>query len=128
MEEIKGTNDVIIPDFDKREESEEMIDKTKLLGYATPDQVEAWKKQYGGLIVEAIVGNKIAYFKKASRMTLRAALSFIEKDKLKYLEVILVNCFVGGDKSVLDDDDEFYGLAEVAAILTEGKQAKIKKY
>lgn len=116
---------VIIPVYDEQPE-EENEDKTNLSGYATPDQVEAWKKQYGE-VFEAVVDNKIAYFKRASRATVRAALSFISKDKLKYIEVVLVNCIIGGDKSVLDNDEEFFGLVELVEEITKGKLVKIKK-
>jgi hypothetical protein len=121
---IPGGEDVIIPDTDTVAET----DISGLSGYLAPDQVAELKKTHGTEIHEVVVGDKVAYFKKASRATLRAALSFIDKDRLKYMEIILVNCFVGGDRTVLENDDDLYGLVDVVPELTKGKLARIKKY
>ncbi|WP_346237765.1 hypothetical protein ABDK00_001645 [Niabella insulamsoli] len=117
---------VIIPEDAKPISSES--DKSKLSGYQSPEQIEELKKKHGGEIHEVEVDGKLAYFKKASRPTLRAALSFLDKDKLKYMEIILINCFVAGDRSVLENDEDMYGIVDVVPALTKGKLAKIKKF
>ena len=129
MSAVNIQEEVIIPDFDAREKKDlPELDRTQLSGYLTPDQLASLKKQYAvDELQEVVIGNKVAYFKKASRATLRAALSFIDKDRLKYMEVILVNCIVGGDKTILDNDDEFLALVSVVPDLTTGKLSEIKK-
>ena len=129
-EPITDNRAVIIPETEELNiEATADVDETKLSGYATPEQIEAWKKEHGVKEIHAaIVDGKIAYFKKASRNVMRAAMSFSSKDKLKYMEVILLNCFVGGDKAVIDRDEEFYGAVDIVPELTKGKLAQLKKY
>ncbi len=102
------------------------MDTKQLSGQATPEQIEAWKKQYG-TVIQVTTDAAIGYFKKASRATLRAALSFLEKDKIKYGEILVENCFIGGDERFKNDDEHFFSLTELLPLLTESKDAEVKK-
>lgn len=98
-----------------------------LSGKVTATQLEQWKALYGK-VWEVVVEDKVAYFKKASRATMRAALSFLEKDRIKYMEIIIENCWIGGDEAMKSEDEYFYGLMGVVPELAEAKNAEIKKH
>lgn len=98
-----------------------------MIGQVSDEQIQQWKKEFGN-VWEVSVENSVCYLKKASRATLRAALTFLEKDKLKYMEVIIANCWLAGDESIKTDDDKFYSLTSVVPDLTQAKEAEIKKH
>lgn len=98
-----------------------------LIGQVSNEQIAEWKKLYGH-IWEVKVGDSVCYLKKASRTTLRAALVFLEKDKIKYMEIIIDNSWLGGDDNIKKDDEMFYGLMGVVPELVSAKEAEIKKH
>lgn len=101
--------------------------KKELTGKVSQEQIDKWKKEVGH-VWEVTVGDSVCYLKKASRATLRAALTFVEKDKIKYMEIIVENCWLGGDENIKKEDDSFYGLMAVVPELVEAKDADIKKH
>ncbi len=103
------------------------MEEAALKGQVSPEQLAEWKAKYGH-VWEVSVDGSIAYFKKPSRAALRAALTFVEKDKVKYMEVIVANCWLGGDENMKEDDDLFFGMVGVVPELTAVKHAEIKKH
>ena len=101
--------------------------KKELKGQVSQDQLDKWKKEVGH-VWEVTIEESVCYLKKASRATLRAALTFLEKDKIKYMEIIVENCWLGGDENIKKEDDYFYGLMGVVPKLVEAKDAVIKKH
>lgn len=99
----------------------------QLSGKATPEQIAEWKAKYGEIFEVIVGGDKVAYFKKADRATVRAALSFFSKDKIRYNEIFVENCWIGGDEAVKTDDDYFYGLTDLIDQLMTIKESEVKK-
>ena len=97
-----------------------------LVGQATPGQIEAWKKQHGDVFA-ATVDDGVCYLKKPSRKALGYATFASKSDPLKFNEVILNECWLGGDESIRIDDSKFLGLSGVLTQLIEVKEAEIKK-
>lgn len=97
-----------------------------LVGQATPEQIEAWKRQYGDIFA-VTVGDGICYLKKPSRKALGYATFASKSDPLKFNEVILNECWIDGDESIRTDDSKFLGLSGVLSELIEVKEAEIKK-
>ena len=97
-----------------------------LVGQATPEQIEAWKKQHG-VIYAATVGDGICYLKKPSRKVLGYASFASKNNPLNFNEVILNDCWLGGDESIRTDDAKFLGVSGVLAELIEVKEAELKK-
>ncbi len=110
-------------------DEKEIKEEPKLLkGQATPEQLAEWKAKFGQ-VWEVEVDGSIAYFKKPSRAALRAALTFVDKDKVKYMEVVVSNCWLGGDENMKEDDDMFFAMAgSVVPELTAVKHAAVKKH
>lgn len=105
-----------------------MANKTiDLKGQVDQEQIDKWKKEFGQ-VWEVIVEDRVCYLKKASRNTLRAALTFLDKDRIKYMEIIIENCWLGGDEAIKKEDEYFYGLMTVVPELAAAKDAEIKKH
>ncbi len=110
-----------------KEEAEQAENAQPLKGAVSAEKLAEWKAKYGH-VWEVEVGGSIAYLKKASRAALRAAMTFVDKDKVKYMEVIIANCWLGGDENMKEDDDLFFGMVDVVPEITGAKHAKIKKH
>lgn len=101
-----------------------MTQKTTLIGQATPEQIEEWKKKYGKLWA-VIVDGHICYLKKPDRKTLGYASVAGKDNPLKFNEVILANCFVGGSEDIKTDDEMFLGASAVIAEIIQVKEAEL---
>lgn len=95
-------------------------------GVATSEQLAEWKAKHGeffGISVE----NKICYLKKPDRKTLSFA-SQVGSDPMKFNEVILKNCWLGGNEEILTDDSLFLAAGAKLDQVIEIKQAELVKY
>ncbi|MBY0486170.1 MAG: hypothetical protein K2P85_03110 [Flavobacteriaceae bacterium] len=93
---------------------------------ATPEQLAAWKTQYGeffGIVIE----DKVCYLKKPDRKALSFA-SQVGSDPMKFNEVILKNCWIGGDEEILTDDSLFLAASSKLDQVIEFKKAELVKY
>jgi len=92
----------------------------------TPEQINEWKAKHGD-VFEIAVEDKRGYIRKPDRKVLGAAMSFAQSNPLKMGEIILTNCWLGGDECIRTDDDYFFGVnAQLEQIITI-KEAEIKK-
>jgi len=69
----------------------------------------------------------IAYFKKPDRKVLIASAAHERVSPLKSKETILVNCFVGGDKRVIEDDDLFLAACIAIDDIVDIRYGELKK-
>jgi len=92
----------------------------------TKAQIEIWKKKHGE-IFELIVGNKTGFLHKPDRNTLRLAFSKAATDPMGMAEVVLANCWLGGDEEIKTDDSYFVGAMSQVQELIEVKEASLKK-
>lgn len=90
----------------------------------TQEEIDGWKKKYGD-IFKIKVADKIAYLKKPSRKAL--GYSFSAKDPIKAKEIILIDCWVGGNVEMLQDDAYFLALAGKVDEMIEVKEAELEK-
>lgn len=97
-----------------------------LVGQATPEQIEAWKREHGD-VYTVVVDGSIGYLKKPSRKALGYASFASKNNPLNFNEVILNDCWLGGDESIKTDDAKFLGASAVLTQLIEVKEAEIKK-
>lgn len=98
----------------------------QLKGQATPEQIEAWKKQYGE-VVEAKAEGHVAYFKKPTRPQLSYAMSLENQGKtLEMVEHVLKSCYLSGSDVFLKNTDYMLGAAGVVERLVSVKQVEIK--
>lgn len=92
----------------------------------TQEQIDAWKKQYGDIYAIKVDG-KTAYLKKPDRKTLSFASVAGQKDPMKFNEIILENCFIGGDEEIKQDDSLFLAASAKIVELIEVKEAELVK-
>lgn len=92
----------------------------------TQSQIDSWKKTHGEVFLVE-VEDKVCYLKRPSRQALGAATVLSGGDSIKYNEVILNNCWLGGDEEIKSDDAYFLGVSQTLAELIEVKKATLKK-
>jgi len=96
----------------------------------TADQLKDWKKKYGDdKIFEIVVDDKKAILHKPTRKDLSFAMagSSQAKDSIKFAEILLNQCWIDGDKEIKENDDYFFGAVPKLEVLSETKEAEIKK-
>jgi hypothetical protein len=93
---------------------------------ATPEQIAAWKAAHGEFFA-IIIEDKICYLKKPDRKTLSFA-STQGSDPMKFNEVILKNCWLGGDDEIKTDDSLFLAASSRLGEVIEFKKAELVKY
>ncbi len=92
----------------------------------TQEQIAAWKEKYG-TVYEIAVDGKKCYLRKPDRKTLSYASAVGTSDPLKFSEVMLNNCWLGGDEVIKTDDELFLGVSARLGELIETKEAELKK-
>ena len=78
----------------------------------TQTQIEQWKKEHGKVFVACADGYK-AYYRKPTRKDLSYAMT-LKEQPLDMYEMLLKNCFLGGDPILHEDPDFLLGCAELA--------------
>lgn len=94
----------------------------------SPDkkQIEEWKAKHGRVFC-VTVGDKACYLKKPSRKALGYATVAGKDNPLKFNEVILKDCWLGGDEEIQTNDDLFLGVSAQLPNLIEAKEAELSE-
>lgn len=92
----------------------------------TQEQIDAWKKEHND-VFKIEVGGKTCYVKSPDRKTMSYASNIGTKDPIKFNEVILRNCWLGGDEEIKTDDALFLGAGTVLAEIIQVREASIEK-
>jgi len=104
-----------------------------LPGGITQVQLDKWKKDPDiGKVFQIKVDRKdntkaYCYVKKPSRTILAAAMKFHTSDPVKMNEILLTNCWLGGDEEIKTDDAMFMAAASEVGELIEIRTAEIKE-
>jgi hypothetical protein len=75
----------------------------------TKDQIKEWKAQYGELF-ELDVDGRTIIVGKPNRQVAGLAMAKSRSNPLSMVEVVLENCMVWGDRSILEDAGALIGL------------------
>ena len=92
----------------------------------TKEQIQEWKKQYKDIFVISVEDKKV-YLRTPDRKTLSCASILATKDPLKFNEVILENCWLGGDEEIKTDDTLFLAVSSKLPDLIQIKEATLEK-
>lgn len=92
----------------------------------TKEQIQEWKQKYGDVYVLNIEGKK-GYLRTPDRQTLSYASTLATKDPLKFNEVVLNNCWLGGDEEIKTDDTLFLAASSKLPDLIQIKEATLEK-
>lgn len=98
---------------------------SELKGTATAEQISEWKKRYGD-IFKVGVGDSVCYMKKPDRKTM-SYVATLGNNPIRANEVLLENCWLGGDESIKTDDEKFYGVSAKLNEIVAIKDAEITK-
>lgn len=92
----------------------------------TKEQIQEWKKKHGKVFKISCDG-KSCYLKPPSRKTLGYAGVAGKDDPLKFNEVILRDCWLGGDEEIRTDDVLFLSVSSQLANIIETKEAELEE-
>jgi hypothetical protein len=90
------------------------------------EQIQEWKAKHGD-IFKITVDGKEAFLKKPSRKTLGYASVAGKTNPLKFNEVLLNDCWLGGDEVIKTNDELFLSVSGKLADLLEVKEAELEK-
>lgn len=90
------------------------------------EQIKSWKEKYGSVYELSVEGKK-AYLRKPDRKTLSYASTAGQTDPLKFNEVLLKGCWLGGDEEIRTDDELFLSASAKLGELIQIKEAELKK-
>lgn len=93
---------------------------------ATKEQIEGWKKQHGS-VYEISTKDAVCYIRSPQRKDLSHATTVAGNDPFKFNEVIMKDCWLFGDDSMINDIDKFLGVSEQLGDIIEKAETKLKK-
>lgn len=96
------------------------------IGKVDDVQVQSWKNAHGDVYAVTVEGS-ICYLKKPDRQTFRAITSVGQSDPIRGNEILLDNCWLGGDESIKTNDEKFFAVSGQLAKIIEIKQSDLKK-
>ena len=73
-----------------------------------------------------VTGKKVAYLKTPSRKVIGMAQSIAGKDTIKFGEIIMKNCWLGGNEEIQTDDSLFLSANAVLGNIIKLKTASLK--
>jgi hypothetical protein len=79
-------------------------------GDVTKEVIEGWKKEHGNVFAYEAKDGKKAYFKKPDFKIMDAASALAQTQPLMSNKILADNCFLGGDRCIVDEQDYFAGL------------------
>lgn len=102
-----------------------------LPGGVTEAQVQAWKREFGRVRAYSVQKSDsqkaTCYLRTPDRKVMGAALQAQKSDPIKAKEIILLNCWLGGDNEIKTNDELFISIATQLDDLIEIKEVEIKE-
>ncbi|MEI6683429.1 MAG: hypothetical protein WCO44_12405 [Bacteroidota bacterium] len=100
------------------------MDQESYIGVVSQDQIDAWKSKYSKVFAVKVDGH-ICYLKEPDRKILGYASVAGKTDPLKFNEVIMNSCFIGGSELIKTDLGMFLGASSVIANIIQVKEAEL---
>ncbi len=91
-------------------------------------EIEQLKKDNPRGINLLRIGDRMAFFKKPNRDIISAASAEASHDEILFSSIVAENCFLVGDRELLDNDDYFLQLAPLLDQMIERKVAQLLKF
>ena len=79
-------------------------------GQATPEKIAQWKNLHSE-VFKVKVDDSVGYLKKPDRTTLKAITAVANTDPIRSSEILLENCWLGGDESIKTDDEKLLAVS-----------------
>jgi hypothetical protein len=90
----------------------------------TKEQISEWKEKYGKVYC-ITVDDKSCYLRKPNRKTLGYAMVAGKENYIKFNEVLLKDCWLGGDEIIKTDDELFFAVSSKFGELVNAKEAEL---
>lgn len=100
------------------------MEKEKLTGEVSPEQIEEWKTKYKQ-VYAVKVGGHIGYLRKPTRQEVAYSASVSQSNPMKSNEVLLASCWLGGSEAIKTEDELFFGASAKLAELINIKDAEL---
>ncbi len=98
----------------------------KLIGQASAEQIEQWKKGNKNGIYAVEVGGNVGYFREPTRQDCNIAASQLDEDNpFDYFELIMRETFLGGSPDLIDVDRLYLGALRMVKKKIDGQKAKL---
>lgn len=97
----------------------------ELIGIASPEQIAEWKANNKRVHLIEVDGH-VGYVKSPGRLEMSRASSVGINDPIKFNEILLTDCWLGGSDLIKTDDDLFMSASGVLAEIIHVTQATIK--
>ena len=98
----------------------------RLSGEVPSERVAMWRNLHRD-VFSVKSYDKICYLRRPDRMTLKAADAVGMNDPMRYNEILLENCWLGGDDEIKSNDVYFLNVVPVLPELVDFGRAEIKK-
>ena len=107
------------------------MSQAKVIGQAAAEQIKEWKDKYGDVFAIKVDDENedthICYLRAPKRKDLSAASVASKVDPLKFNEVILRQCWLGGDEVIRTDDRLFLAVSGKIPDIIEVGEAELEK-
>ncbi len=101
------------------------MDKTKLSGQATEQQIKDWKEKYG-TIYKYTVEEKVCYLRSVDRNAFALGAAKVSASPAKFNETIIQQIWLGGDEEIRTNDGYYFGLSEFVEELMAKKKGTLE--
>ncbi len=98
----------------------------KTIGKASAEQIAAWKAKHKNVHAIEVDGH-VGYVKSPGRLEMSRASTAGVNDPVKFNEILLGDCWLGGSDAIKTDDELFLGASGVLGEIVQVAEAKIKK-
>lgn len=92
----------------------------------TEEQIARWKRDYGSVFTYEADG-KLCYLRRPNRKIIAAASVTAGGDTLLQKELVIRNCFLGGDTSLMAEDKYFWMFSAKIESLIEVVEGELKE-
>ena len=92
----------------------------------TENQIAKWKEKHGE-VFSYEADDYAAYLKRPDRKTIEAASVTGKDSPFRFAEIVLANCWLGGNEELRTEDKYFLGLSQRINELVEIKTGELKK-
>jgi hypothetical protein len=90
----------------------------------TKEQIAEWKEKHGKVFCITVDG-KVGYMKRPSRKALGYAMVAGKENPVKFNEVLLKDCWLGGDEEIKTDDELFFAVSSKLGEIVNAKEAEL---
>jgi len=95
-------------------------------GTASPEDIAKWKQKHGDVFAYE-ADEMIGYLHRPSRQVISLATVTGQSDPFQFAQVIIENCWLGGDDTLRSQDKYFMGLSQKINEIVEIKVGELKK-